>query len=487
MSSFKMHITQNQRYTIIANHFIAAGTILCTEKALFTVNYDTFKDQVKQSDNIFIAYFQLLLKQYYELLNDDQFWSEIANIFENITQLPVLINLHMNEQLNKFITVVSLQDQKRFSKFVQVFYYKGYINKCSDSLFFRGTIPKLSHSCRPNCHLDFLPNTSICHVRVIRDIQIHDKITVNYKPELIYRPVYERNDILFQSEGFVCSCDRCNRHFDDTRQFNCLQSTCSGKHYFHQPVKSSIVKMTRCSMCNQAAPSSYAFQAKQWETNFPLFKYDMINQFREACAIFQSTKHTDALENILNFNCHYSHFLSARMSLEMIAFSADYLSLLELTKRYIQPFLNTALFPNHEAVNAMFSASKFFYFSYQRLKKVTEYFTDDIQKSVACEALWLSQQFFQSAMRDFKLLSGRDIVSFTIRENKDNFLQILRLLPPAPNDVYFCAFCADSPNNTKSLVLKRCGKCHETSYCGKACQIIHWPIHKQQCSNSHSK
>jgi hypothetical protein len=28
---------------------------------------------------------------------------------------------------------------------------------------------------------------------------------------------------------------------------------------------------------------------------------------------------------------------------------------------------------------------------------------------------------------------------------------------------------------------KRCAVCKETRYCGKACQVMHWPLHRVSC------
>ena len=40
-----------------------------------------------------------------------------------------------------------------------------------------------------------------------------------------------------------------------------------------------------------------------------------------------------------------------------------------------------------------------------------------------------------------------------------------------------CSFCGQV-----SAVLKKCTRCHKVNYCGRECQLKHWPIHKSACN-----
>ena len=45
-----------------------------------------------------------------------------------------------------------------------------------------------------------------------------------------------------------------------------------------------------------------------------------------------------------------------------------------------------------------------------------------------------------------------------------------------------CLYCLEEV--TTSL---RCSKCRTALYCGKACQIKHWPVHKNNCVDSNAE
>ena len=42
-----------------------------------------------------------------------------------------------------------------------------------------------------------------------------------------------------------------------------------------------------------------------------------------------------------------------------------------------------------------------------------------------------------------------------------------------------CSFC-----DQFSAALKKCARCHKVEYCGRECQLKHWPIHKSACKAS---
>jgi hypothetical protein len=429
-----------------------------------------------------MAFFELLWEQYHNINNELQ-WLKIHVMFDELSLLNRQINCEMKAELLRFLQdVVPVADQTDFSKLVEVFYHKGYGDWKSANYFFDSIVPKLSHSCLPNCSFDFCEN--VCHIRCIRDINANQQLTVNYAEHLIFKPASERRELLLLNEGFFCSCERCDAFCDDTRQFNCFNDeNCNGKHHIHQPTGNSTIKLTKCTLCRKSAPIWSIDYAKQWELEFVQFKSDLVNKFREASAIFQVTKDASVMTTVMSVPCHNNHFLSSSLSLELIAFSVDYFTLMGLTKRFLQPYFNAALFPNRETINALFCASKCFYCVYQRIKVLNVNNISDEQKEISLEALWLAKHVFQIALRDTKLLHGRDVIySPPQTDSYETFTKILDCFTSVPISINNCQFCEDSSYLTTNLILKRCSRCRKVSYCGKACQQGHWKLHKKNCN-----
>lgn len=472
--------TQQERNVLVSNDFIPRNILLYSEEAIFHITSESIRKRSKTyNENESTTFFHLLLEHYYHIDNEMQ-WLKINVLYDELIGLKQQINILMNTQLQAFlIKSVPEGDQSDFAKLVQVFYHKGYGNLKSDNYFFDTIVPKLSHSCYPNCTLDFCEH--ICHIRSIRDIDKNHQLTVNYSDDLTYKSVIERRQLLMQNEGFFCTCERCNAFCDDTRQFNCFNDTdCNGKHFVQQSTHTSTFNLTKCTMCRKSAPALSCYNAQQWESNFNRFKHDLVNQFREASAVFQVTKEPSIMENVLNYPCHYNHSMSVSLTQELIPFSSDYFSLLELTKRFIQPYLNSAYFPNSESICAMFCASKCFYTVSQRLNNLGESNSDE-QRKVRVESIYLAKRFACSAIRDCKLLHGREIVSSHQSDNTEMLLALLRLIDNETTSTTCCAFCEDSSHITTNVILKRCGKCRLVSYCGRACQEGHWKLHKNNC------
>ena len=42
-----------------------------------------------------------------------------------------------------------------------------------------------------------------------------------------------------------------------------------------------------------------------------------------------------------------------------------------------------------------------------------------------------------------------------------------------------CGYCCAFPRHNWSKT--RCGKCHAVRYCGRECQVAHWPEHRPVC------
>jgi hypothetical protein len=43
-----------------------------------------------------------------------------------------------------------------------------------------------------------------------------------------------------------------------------------------------------------------------------------------------------------------------------------------------------------------------------------------------------------------------------------------------------CAYCGESPTHA-AVAMGDCGACNKVVYCGKACQLAHWELHKAEC------
>jgi len=73
-------------------------------------------------------------------------------------------------------------------------------------------------------------------------------------------------------------------------------------------------------------------------------------------------------------------------------------------------------------------------------------------------------------------VDGVSIVDFASTKNNAELMAALRM---KPDKLYRCAQCKKTTTDRKKS--QKCSVCRTTSYCGRACQVANWPIHKVVC------
>jgi ankyrin repeat protein len=73
-------------------------------------------------------------------------------------------------------------------------------------------------------------------------------------------------------------------------------------------------------------------------------------------------------------------------------------------------------------------------------------------------------------------IGGVSIVDYASTRNNEALMAALRV---KPDKLYRCAQCKKTTLDRKKS--QKCPVCRTTSYCGRACQVAHWPIHNVVC------
>jgi ankyrin repeat protein len=74
------------------------------------------------------------------------------------------------------------------------------------------------------------------------------------------------------------------------------------------------------------------------------------------------------------------------------------------------------------------------------------------------------------------LVDGVSIVDCASTRNNEALMAALLV---KPDKLYRCAQCKKTTTDRKKS--QKCSVCRTTSYCGRACQVANWPIHKVVC------
>jgi len=118
------------------------------------------------------------------------------------------------------------------------------------------TACRMNHSCKPNCVWFTTQDGKSKEVRAISTIRKGEELTVDYSGNTLEATPARRDDIL-QTKGFLCQCSRCSATHDDTRQFRCVNPSCSGVHFLHQPTYKERPRLLDCTSCGASATEEY--------------------------------------------------------------------------------------------------------------------------------------------------------------------------------------------------------------------------------------
>ncbi|KAL4130544.1 hypothetical protein PRIC2_006540 [Phytophthora ramorum] len=122
---------------------------------------------------------------------------------------------------------------------------------------------RMEHNCVPNC--SFTTFDSTLWMTAIRPIAPGDALSIDYG-NFFYRPTSERQETLFESYGFVCTCEACVSLADPTRAVRCLSGKCPQGVMLPCPVRAIAASSNigpnrlqfewRCQTCGKVADAA---------------------------------------------------------------------------------------------------------------------------------------------------------------------------------------------------------------------------------------
>ena len=120
-----------------------------------------------------------------------------------------------------------------------------------------------------------------------------EELTIEYNEDYFDQPTHVRRAHLIQSKEFLCRCPRCESTTgDDTRQFNCFDSACSGRHLATQSTATMMetnsesihqlqYHLLPCTHCGRLPPLAYEVQMFQKESSF----HHEVQQLRDSMQV----------------------------------------------------------------------------------------------------------------------------------------------------------------------------------------------------------
>jgi hypothetical protein len=141
---------------------------------------------------------------------------------------------------------------------------------------------RMTHSCSPNCYLDIVEDYCTC--RVIMPVKAGEPLTIEYKPSVQTLSTADRRHHYIEFKDFTCHCPRCDAPGDDTRQFNCFDAKCAGRHLVCQPLSDRKLHypetrydgveyvephLLPCTVCKRSPPLEYQTAMFELEHRLP--------------------------------------------------------------------------------------------------------------------------------------------------------------------------------------------------------------------------
>jgi hypothetical protein len=362
----------------------------------------------------------------------------------------------------------SIAETDLFVKLSMIIMYTSFGGTDSKTKLFH-TFARFTHSCQPNCRLRFEGIHGVC--QSLTNINEGDELTVTYNNEMDSEPTYARRAYYQISKDFLCDCPRCTALGDDTRQFNCSDKKCPGRHYACQPTSDAVPYLLPCVVCNLSASKEFERLMFKWEVDIAHLYPQFITKQNELARLFLLKEYTVAqraamFEQLLSTTLYPEYHVKAmRLGVKIFIFWMRNVQSPAKTCEYVHKFMclfeNMCMFPNHEYSEACFEASKALLYV------------------ATPDALQSALFYGRKAVRVQLLVVGRHTRSAV--DFDDGLMNVLKVLPPQEMVIDKCSFCYESPELV-AINLSKCAACKRVAYCTRECQKAHWRcVHKAEC------
>ncbi len=364
-----------------------------------------------------------------------------------------------------------------FVKVAQVSRLNMFGTECNGYAIFE-EISRFAHSCDANCTCTNEGTSMAC--RANRFVKTGEELTISYVNSRDVEPTHERRHKYLDMKEFTCHCPRCDALGDDTRQFDCCDSSCEGVMMACEPIRAKPFKnphlkytgveyvephLLPCTVCHRSAPADYQAKMFHQEALLP----DLVQRYNQIPSVVTKPyweqvvrtlqpgeiprRHASCLA-LLDFEWYLKHtvFLHGVCSASSVKSSLfEYFASLESLFKHAHSVWSHAL---TSAVSVVCASD---------------------QRSVLLPTE--EKELCQMALRMHLLLRGRS--------KRDEGLdgataRALQKFPSSAVSTDVCAFCEESPL-CAALTLSRCGRCKQVLYCSAGCQKAHWPQHKKTC------
>eukprot|EP01034_Spumella_vulgaris_P036464 gene36464-44974_t len=231
-----------------------------------------------------------------------------------------------------------------------------------------------------NCRVDF-PGGFKNHAiwTVISPVKAGEELTITYGAcRYDSKPTPFRREYYLFSKEFYCGCSRCNAFGDDTRRFNCVDGSCTGCHLACQPNRDVPASLLQCNKCNILPPKAFQHEMFMWERNAENYKERCLDAVRRG------------LRDVWTINYPDQHIKSMSLSLALFENARKNASKLMLAMRFIRPIDLLTLPPNVQHCQWYTQAAQMFL------------------RTKTSEGVTLATQYAQKALRDYRIMYGRD-------------------------------------------------------------------------------
>jgi hypothetical protein len=324
----------------------------------------------------------------------------------------------------------------------------------------------------------------------MRPIKAGEALTACKNRLMPLRSIAERRRNFFLVKGFTCHCPRCDAEGDDTRQFDCFDPNCQGRHFVRQPLDSAPLPrqitqqyegvtyenphLLPCTACQRTPPKEYEERMLKLEEHL----HQEIDRYMDIIEWLRPGQDCMTLyAELLNLPIPRHHALQCK-ALEIRNYVLS-CHLSTNSNANCPPMVREGLKMD---VCAAELAESLLPGAMQEVREGWIHVSN--AASLVLDQRALCKLATQRAIRLLKLVGGRE------QHSSGLDARLLRTLEhePVPQEVVdmaVCAFCEESPQRA-ALTLSKCVRCKKVVYCSKGCQKAHWKLHKMYCKDTTS-